>query len=191
MSRRDSPIRMKHDAPLVFVEQHAHGLAGRLGFAAAPGTWAGADAVEPGRGLDADLAALRASGASVLVSLLEDAELERLGITRLVERAREAGLETRRFPVPDHSAPGDLQATAAVVRTIVRDLARGRTVVVHCRAGVGRSGIVVACCLVAAGSEPRRALASVRRAREGAAPGLDGFVHAFARTWARLAAGEA
>ncbi len=175
-------------APVAFLPQSAHGLSGRLGFAAAPGRWRAGDPLEAGRWLDCDLAALRARGTSVLVTLLEDEEMARLGVAQLVERARRVGLETRRFPIPDHCAPSDLRCTAELVRAILEDLAAGRTVVVHCRGGIGRSGTIAACCLVAAGAEPRLALALVREARARAAPGLDGFVDAFARAWARTTA---
>lgn len=172
--------------PIAFVDHRALLPSARLGFVAAPGTWRGGDAGEARRSLREDLAALRTCGVGVLVTLLEDAELDGLGLAELFEEARRAGLETRRLPVPDHAAPTDLPAAEALVTRLLDDLARGLTVVVHCRAGMGRSATIVACCLVAAGVAPSAALAAVREAREGAAPGLDAFVEAFADAWGGL-----
>jgi protein-tyrosine phosphatase len=41
-------------------------------------------------------------------------------------------------------------------------------VVVHCRGGLGRTGTIAACCLVARGRAPRSAIRLVRDARPGA-----------------------
>jgi protein-tyrosine phosphatase len=69
------------------------------------------------------------------------------------------------------------------VARILEHLATGRTVVIHCEGGIGRSGTIAACCLVAAGQDPVRALELVREVRYGAAtaPGQEEFVHEFAR----------
>ncbi len=66
--------------PVAFVPQAEHGLPGRLGFAPAPGRWRLDEEGRAGEALDADLAFLRrACGASVLVTLLERAEMSRIG----------------------------------------------------------------------------------------------------------------
>jgi hypothetical protein len=168
------------DVPVAFVPQGAHGLPGRIGFCPAPGRWRFDD--EPGRLLDLDLATLRACGTDVLVDLLEEDEMARIGLARLLEAARSAGLEPLWFPIPDGMAPSDVQATTRLVRSILDHLAGGRTVVIHCHGGVGRSGTLAAVCLVASGVEPGRALELVREARAGAAtaPGQEEFVYAFA-----------
>jgi protein-tyrosine phosphatase len=70
------------------------------------------------------------------------------------------------------------------VQRILERLA-SRTIVVHCHGGIGRSGTIVAACLVAAGADPARALEIVRAERPGAAtaPGHEEFVHALAVEW--------
>jgi protein-tyrosine phosphatase len=166
--------------PLAFVPREAHGLRGRLAFCPAPGRWRLAS--DPDRALEGDLASLTASGVQVLVNLLEQDEMARIGLSRLAERARAAGLEVLWLPIEDGTAPSDLEATAHLVRDILDRLAAGRTVAVHCHGGIGRSGTIAATCLVAAGVTPARALELVRAARPAAAtaPGQEEFVYAFA-----------
>jgi protein-tyrosine phosphatase len=157
----NDPIRVD------FVAQEAHGLPGRLGLTIAPGK-----KDLPGfwdRDLDADLHRLREHyGADVLVSLLEKAEYKSLGIEELTPAAAGMGIEVLRLPIPDVSVPASLAAVRRIVRSIVAAMAAGRTVVIHCRGGLGRSGLVGACCLVACGRAPAEAISAVREARPGA-----------------------
>ena len=173
------------DAPVAFVPKDALALRGRLGFCPAPGRWRMDVALEPGRLLGRDLASLRACGTTTLVVLLEEEEMARIGLAGLLEQARRAGLDAIWFPIPDGTAPSDHEATAGLVERLVDRLASGGTVVVHCHGGIGRSGTIVAACLVAVGAAPATALEIVRAARPGAAtaPGQGEFVHSFAATW--------
>jgi predicted protein tyrosine phosphatase len=187
------------NVPIAFVPRDVLGLRGRLGFCPAPGRWwlafADVDAdlkwdrtrsLDPRRLLEDDLASVRACGTTTLVVLLEEEEMARIGLPDLLDQARRAGLETLWFPIPDGTAPSNIEATVRLVERIVERLSSGGSVVVHCHGGVGRSGTIVAACLVASGSDPTAALEIAREARPAAAtaPGQEEFVHAFATAWA-------
>ena len=152
-----------------FVEPKAHGLPGRLGLTVAPGRWrAGLDSASD-RLVEDDLLQLRDfHGAKVLVTLLEEFEMKQLAIPELLDVARKVELRSLWFPITDVSVPSDLHATIALVDGIVGYMSRGDTVVVHCRGGLGRSGTIAACCLVALGRPPGIAIRLVREARPGA-----------------------
>jgi protein-tyrosine phosphatase/aminoglycoside phosphotransferase (APT) family kinase protein/nicotinamidase-related amidase len=130
---------------------------GKLGITLCPGR------SDRKRNLDADLAALRA-GATHLVTLTTDREMAALGVADLPARATALGLEVRRLPMVDGRAPD-----AALARGLARELAAlvrdGAGVVVHCRAGLGRSGTIAAVTLVELGVLPDEAVTSVRLAR--------------------------
>ena len=157
---------MTHPILVGFVENAAHGLPGKLGLTLAPGKkihgqW--------NRDLDCDLERLREHlRVDVLVSLLEPQEYDLLDLAALPARAVAHGLERLSLPIPDGSVPESLSSVRALVGAIVAALTAGRTVVIHCRGGLGRSGLLAACCLVARGGEPSDAIAAVRRARPGA-----------------------
>ena len=143
---------------------------GALGLTLAPGKH-GPSYYHPAgwaRDLDADLERLRHHhGADVLVSLIEDHEYDLLAIPDLRARARDVGLEVRHFPIADESVPPAWQddAFAALVAGIRRALDDGRRVVVHCRGGVGRSGLVAAAVATTYGDDADAAIARVRRAQ--------------------------
>lgn len=80
---------------------------------------------------------------------------------------RAAGLTELHIPVPDFTPPTPAQIDQGV-SAISTSLARNQPVLVHCAAGKGRSGTVVACYLVQQGRTVSEAIAEVRRLRPGA-----------------------
>lgn len=148
-------------------------LPGRLGLTLAPGkrvvgtttpwSWE--------RDLETDLGDLRQRfGTDVLVSLLRPYEYELLGIRGLGDRARLHGMEVRSFGIDDMSVPR--RSEQATFQRRIADLhaalAAGRNVTVHCRGGLGRSGLVASCVLIHGGASAASAIARVRRHRPGA-----------------------
>jgi len=63
-----------------------------------------------------------------------------------------------RKPIPDHGVPRAPEHMVEIQAELERALARGRRVYVHCRAGIGRTGTVVACHLIEQGLTPHDAL---------------------------------
>ena len=131
---------------------------GRLGITICPGRR------DRGRDLDADLARLSSEGTARLLCLSTDAELEWAGVSDLGCRARAVGLDYRSLAVPDQDTPEQSEALE-LVQWCREGTRRGESVVVTCMGGLGRSGTVAACCLVAAGMTPDAAIVAVRAAR--------------------------
>ena len=76
------------------------------------------------------------------------------------------GLREVHLPVPDFTPPRPDQL-AAGVRAMQQAVADGQRVAVHCAAGLGRTGTLVACYLVSRGLAPSEAIARIRAARPG------------------------
>lgn len=107
------------------------------------------------RDLDVDLEALHEAGFSVLVCLEERVPYD-------LEVVRAFGFEFIHVPIADMQAPSveALGATAALVKERVE---RGSRVLVHCRAGLGRTGTVLAAVLVMGGLDVADAIREIRR----------------------------
>ena len=176
---------LSHPIRVDFVPTDELRLRGRLGLIFAPGKTQHGMTGHWDRDLDTDLARLRTiHGIDVLVSLTESHEFVALQIPDLRERATAHRIEMLWYPIPDNSVPASIQELAKIVSRIVTALATGRTVVIHCMGGLGRTGLVAATCLLATTQlSPREAMAIVRLARPGAIESLaqEQYVETFRR----------
>lgn len=168
----------------------ADGVPGRIGIGMAPGRHDRTAAAVWWRDLHADLRRLRhLHRVQVLVTLLTDDELRDLGIAGLADALDVHGIESLRLAVRDGGVPAPQQAddVMELLRTLLRRLRDGRAVVVHCRAGQGRSGTLVAMVLVALGVAPGEAIARVRSVQPRAVEtvGQEAYVAETAAAWVR------
>ena len=139
----------------------------RVGMTLAPGVRATSSAgFRWERDLDADLDVIRESGATALVTLLEDHEFALYGIEALVPKAQARRLEVLRLPIRDVSVPDDLATVERLLAEVAVHEARGGRLVIHCRGGLGRTGTIAGCYLVRNGVSPADALAMLQRVRQ-------------------------
>ena len=120
-----------------------------------PGLLAGAHPTAGGADAGAAVAGLRAAGVTAFVDLTAPGELP-----PYVRDGHHA------CPIGDFGVPDDAQLLATL-DLLDELLAAGETVYVHCHAGVGRTGTVIACRLVRQGATPDQALARLAQLRAG------------------------
>jgi protein-tyrosine phosphatase len=141
---------------------------GRIAFCMCPGKVQPHAVTGPWhRDLAVDMDAIAAFGARYLVTLMETHELDKAVPAADLEAAAGArGIVWMHLPIVDLQAPD--AAFEELWRThgpTLRDaLSAGENVVVHCRGGRGRSGLVAARLLIELGETPRAALLAVRTA---------------------------
>lgn len=116
-------------------------------------------------GLVTDLEALKHAGVDVLVSCLTEQDEVRFGLEREATVAEAVGLEFLRHPIVDHDVPRSAEEALAFASALAERLKGGQTIVVHCLAGIGRSGLLTIATLTKAGWPLERAFDRAAAAR--------------------------
>lgn len=166
-----SVVRTSHTHPLQIAELRTGDGWGRIGItfcpgkhdhAAATGAWA--------RDLGLDLDAIVAWGATLVLTLVEPAELQALHVPQLGQEVQRRGLRWAHLPIADVGVPGEPfeRAWRTEGAEIRRRLRAGADVLVHCKGGLGRAGMIAARLLVELGWPAEQAIRAVRQVRRGA-----------------------
>ena len=129
----------------------------------------GAVAVMPrprgGDRLEEEILDLKKAGVDILVSLLTPEEEALLDLRLEGPLARRCGMQFVSHPVPDRDVPGSPQETWALARSLAGQFSAGKRLAVHCRMGIGRSPLLIACILVSTGVRPDDAWQAIGDAR--------------------------
>lgn len=134
---------------------------GRLAIATRPrgGDW-----------LEDELEGLRRAGVDVVVSLLETNEADQLDLIGERQAAEATGIRFISFPIPDRGIPASVPPAKSLMADLAGILEKGQNVAVHCRQGIGRSGLIAAGLLIITGASPANAIQAVSSARGPSIP---------------------
>jgi len=115
--------------------------------------------------LDDEMRSLTAQGVNVVVSLLTQEEMEELDLTHEPEICAQNGIEFLSFPIKDRDAPPLDAKFKEFVASLQGRLAKGKSLMLHCRAGIGRSSIIAACLVISPGAPVNEVLRLISHAR--------------------------
>ena len=149
-----------------------------------PGELAGSAMPGLGGPLEGHLAALVSAGIGTVLTLTRQ--------PLPADRLQAHGLEWHHLPVPDFGAPSQDLLVDLVLR-VEASIGDGRALLVHCRAGLGRTGTALAACLVARGLDWASALGEVRLLRPGSVEtrAQEEALRNFQETWSGRSGGSA
>ena len=134
---------------------------GKLGLAARPrgGEW-----------LQDEVAEWKGAGIGAVLSLLTAEEEKEFDLIKEGQTIRTGGLEFSSFPIADMHVPRSEAKLAQTLEQVLARLWSGKNVLVHCRQGIGRTGLIAACLLIKSGMSPGAAIQAVSAARGMAVP---------------------
>ena len=149
--------RTSQTHPLQIAEVRASPAHGRIGITFCPGKqdhFAHTGAWERDLGIDLD--AIAAWGAKLVLTLVEPEELTALKVPQLGQEIQRRGIEWRHLPIVDYYIPSeDFEQQWATQGPEIREMLRnGDDVLVHCKGGLGRAGMIAARLLVELGMDP-------------------------------------
>jgi protein-tyrosine phosphatase len=154
---------------------------------AVPGPWRGglllSSRPRGGDWLEDEVTAWQRHGVDSVVSLLTEDEERELDLLSEGLEARRHHLAFASYPIPDRGLPADTSTFVNLLERIEGDLNDGKNVLVHCRPGIGRTGLIAACLLVRNGMEPERAMervSAIRGVRVPETPEQEGWIYGLA-----------
>ena len=100
-----------------------------------------------GEWLGEEVVAWRQTGIGLVLSLLDSAEIRELELETERSLCIAQGIQFLSFPIPDRGTPASTREFSAVLAQLHTELLAGNAVAIHCRAGIGRTGLVAACLL--------------------------------------------
>jgi protein-tyrosine phosphatase len=120
--------------------------------------------------LEDEIASWRREGIDTVFSLLTSEEENDLGLSDEAREVKAQGMQFVSFPIMDRGVPNSDTKVAKALERLDADLSAGRNVVVHCRQGVGRTGLIAAGLLVMKGLPPEAAVKSLSAVRGASIP---------------------
>jgi len=147
----------------------------RIGMCMCPGReWH-----EWSRDFDADLKCIVDNKVNVVASIITRTELTKMNHPDFYEKIKKHGLESIEYSIHDKWLPNSIDNFMKVVVKIVEYLRNKKTVLVHCNGGRGRTGLIVAACIILIGYNSDKAIQFVRTARTGMLrnPAQELFLH--------------
>ncbi|WP_410052595.1 protein-tyrosine phosphatase family protein [Bradyrhizobium sp. SZCCHNS3016] len=104
---------------------------------------------------------------------MEPAEVHDLGLQREAALCQSHGMAFLSFPVPDRGLPESRSVALRLAHDLAARLTDGQTVLIHCRAGIGRSAVITAGVMIRLGVDATEALGRIAAARSVRVPDTD------------------
>ena len=126
-----------------------------------------------GEWIQEEFSGLAKSGLGQVVSLLESHEAFEVGLDDEAVHCERNGIKFASYPIADRGLPPTVAGFAEFTRGLYHDVAGGLNTVIHCRAGIGRTGLLAAGVLLRAAFDVDEAFKHVSNRRGVEVPDTD------------------
>lgn len=152
--------------PVTFIPL-THNLNQKIGISHCPGKLSGK--IGSSMQLHSDLKSLKKQGVYCIVTLVDDSEIVDLGIKNFTDSISKFNFRHYCEIIKDRSIPSVDQSDniKALLKNIRNQISLEKNVLVHCNAGLGRSGLIAALLVKTMGTFPD-SISHIRRYRPGA-----------------------
>lgn len=119
------------------------------------------------RDVQEDLNTIKQHNVGLIIGLIEEHEYASLQIQDLATKANQMGIQFVKYPTVDNTPFLNLQEIDQINDTIMRFMQAGESVLIFCKGGLGRTGMLAACFLVRHGNlEADTAIRQVQKCRK-------------------------
>ncbi|MGD1893778.1 MAG: hypothetical protein ACFB15_24690 [Cyclobacteriaceae bacterium] len=116
--------------------------------------------------LEDEIIKLKKDEVQTIVSLLEQGETLQLGIEDEGAICDKYEVGFISLPIPDREIPTEQWAVNQLIYGLVKEINEGKTVVIHCRMGIGRSTIIAGAVLLQFGMSAEQILSRISEVRK-------------------------
>tara|TARA_B100001939_G_scaffold264090_1_gene231308 strand:+ start:284 stop:868 length:585 start_codon:yes stop_codon:yes gene_type:complete len=152
---------------IFFNEFHYSQNFGKLGLCGCPGTLLDSD--KQIIGIENTLKIFKNHQIDIIVSLLETSELKLLGCDNLTKEIKLNNFVWFHFPITDFDIPtkNSLSELNLLLSELEKFLKKEKNIIIHCKAGLGRTGTIASLLLTKLGLSTKNAVHYIRKYRPG------------------------
>ena len=125
-------------------------------------------------------------GINHIVSLVEDHETWLLGLEKLSSECSARNIELLKMPIVDRKTPASIEELIALLSVCHQLMREGESIGVHCKSGIGRSGMLICSFLGRLGFDMQEALERIRDRRGLEAPNTIEQLNWLKKNWPLL-----
>ena len=166
-SQKDNLITWIPLKDIYFSEFHYSQNFGKLGLCGCPGTLL--DSNNQIIGIENTLKIFKNHQIDIIVSLLETSELKLIGCDNLTKEIKLNNFVWFHFPIADFDIPtkNSLLELNLLLSDLYKFLRKEKNIIIHCKAGLGRTGTIASLLLTKLGVSPKNAVQYIRKYRPG------------------------